>query len=56
MLTKLYVNINNNLAEPGGQAGQTKLHFGKKTETLQGEWFIASIGLIKSDNMVSFIT
>ena len=30
MLTKLYVNINNNLAEPGGQAGQTKLHFGKK--------------------------
>ena len=29
MLTKLYVNINSNLAKSGGQAEQTKLHFGK---------------------------
>ena len=37
MLTKLYVNINSNLAELGGQDEQTKLHFEKKkTETLQG--------------------
>ena len=32
MLTKLYVNINSNLAEPGGQAEQTinKTTFWKK--------------------------
>ena len=55
MLTKLYVNINSNLAELGGQDEQTKLHFGKKKKPYK-VWFIASIGLIKSDNMVSFIT